>query len=56
MRDAGAEGCLGREVLRQVDRIAVSGHLGEADDIRGVDGLLQRLGEADREVLEIQHL
>ena len=41
-------------MLRQVDRIAVAGKLGEADDVGRGDSFLQPLGHADRKVFEEQ--
>src|SRR5689334_3004628 len=39
-------------MLGQVDRIAIPGQLRKADDIGGRHGLVERLGHADRKVLE----
>src|SRR5829696_7270202 len=55
VRDPRPERRLCREMLRQMDRVAVAGHLGEADDVGGRDGLRQRLRHADGEVLEVEH-
>src|SRR5215510_4193943 len=45
-----------REMLRQMDRVAVAGDFGEADHVGRIDGLLECLRHADREVLKIKHL
>ena len=55
VRDPFAELGLGGEMLRQMDGIAIAGELREADHVGGGDRLRQRLGHADREVLEIKN-
>jgi hypothetical protein len=55
VRDSLAELGLGSEMLGQVDRIAIAGELREPDHVGGGDGLRQRLGHADREILEIEN-
>jgi hypothetical protein len=55
VRDPFAELGLGGEMLRQMDRIAVAGELRESNHVGSGDRLRQRLGHADREVLEIKN-
>ena len=56
MRDSGLEGRFGGEMLRKMDRIAVAGDLGEADDVRRRNCLLQDLAHPDRQVFEVKRL
>src|SRR4029079_4950902 len=39
-----------------MDRVAITGDLGKASHVGGIDGLLKHLGHADREVFKIKHL
>src|SRR5439155_3286779 len=50
-----AELRFGGKMLRQMDGIAIAGELREADHVGGGNGLRQRLGHADREILEIEN-
>jgi hypothetical protein len=56
MGDPTSERRLGGKVLGQVNRVAVAGKLRKSDHVIRRHRLGQRLGHADREVLEIENL